>query len=298
MPGPRKAAGPGSSLALMQSQHLDGNSIEFGILGPLGATGQGDFNLDFSAAMCSAVNDWQRETFTRPEKRLKGGIVVPYEDAAASVAEIDRCGRRSRLRPGVRADALVRADRAAAATGRSTRPLKRYEPAGRRPRLRHQRASGVGRRLAELLRRGRRGPFDVVPDGGVTSLVIEGVFERFPKPQGGDGGGRLRLAAAADVAARQAVRAHARRGAAPEAQAVRVHPRARLRDDAADGGAGRSPACAGRHGVDRLGPAAVRQRLSALGFRRPVPRLSGRPERRSGTAQICAENGRSVYRLQ
>jgi len=83
---------PGSDLALMQEQHLDHYGIAHGILGPLGPTGQGELNLDLSAALCRATNDWQRDAFTRREKRLKGGLVVPYEDGRASAEEIERCG--------------------------------------------------------------------------------------------------------------------------------------------------------------------------------------------------------------
>ena len=42
--------------------------------------------------MCRATNDWQRDAFTRRDRRIKGGLVVPYEDGAASAAEIERCG--------------------------------------------------------------------------------------------------------------------------------------------------------------------------------------------------------------
>jgi predicted TIM-barrel fold metal-dependent hydrolase len=38
--------------------------------------------------MAHAVNEWQLETWLRPEPRLRGSVVVPYEDAAASAAEI------------------------------------------------------------------------------------------------------------------------------------------------------------------------------------------------------------------
>src|SRR5262249_7574241 len=79
----------------------------------------------------------------------------------------------------------------------------------------------------------------------------------------------------ARLAPRQALRAHARRGAAPEAQALRIHPRACVVDDATHGGA-RPQEPAPRHdGMDRLGPAAVCLRLSALGLRRSLPRLPG-----------------------
>lgn len=77
----------GSDLAFMQAQHLDPNGVALGILNPLGA-GQGLANPDFCAAMCAAANEWQVEYWTSRDSRLKGSILVPYEDAAASAAEI------------------------------------------------------------------------------------------------------------------------------------------------------------------------------------------------------------------
>jgi predicted TIM-barrel fold metal-dependent hydrolase len=88
---PEEGGVPGSSLRLIREQYLDACGIEFGILGPLGTTGQSEVNLDFSAALAAATNDWQRDAFTRPEPRLRSAIVVPYEDAEASVREIERC---------------------------------------------------------------------------------------------------------------------------------------------------------------------------------------------------------------
>src|SRR3546814_14579994 len=48
-------------------------------------------NVDFAIAYCRAINDWQVAEWTSQEPRLKGSIVVPYEDGAASAAEIERC---------------------------------------------------------------------------------------------------------------------------------------------------------------------------------------------------------------
>jgi hypothetical protein len=175
---PEEGGRPGSSLSLMQSQYLDACSIEYGILGPLGATGQGEFNLDFSAAMCAAVNQWQLDTFTRPEKRLKAGIVVPYEDGAASAREIERCGADPDF-----AQVFI--------LTRTSEPIgsRRYWPifeAAERCKLpiafhvfgtSGHAVSGAG------------WPSFYVEEGAghstscqtaVTSLVIEGVFERFP----------------------------------------------------------------------------------------------------------------------
>ena len=88
---PEGGGNPGSDLDLIRKQYLDAYGIEYGILGPLGVSGQSELNQEFSAALASATNDWQREFFTRPEPRLRSGIVVPSEHAEASVAEIERC---------------------------------------------------------------------------------------------------------------------------------------------------------------------------------------------------------------
>ena len=87
---PPDGSPPGSDLAFMQAQHLDHYGIDFGIMNPLSPTGQGDQNPDFSAAMATAANEWQIDLFTARDARLKASVVVPYEDAAASAAEIRR----------------------------------------------------------------------------------------------------------------------------------------------------------------------------------------------------------------
>ena len=81
---------PGSDLAFMQAQHLDHYGIDYGIMNPLSPTGQGEQNPDFSAALATAANEWQIDMFAAKDPRLKASVVVPYEDAAASVAEIRR----------------------------------------------------------------------------------------------------------------------------------------------------------------------------------------------------------------
>src|SRR5262249_61651859 len=75
----------------------------------------------------------------------------------------------------------------------------------------------------------------------------------------------------------QALRTHAQRSATPQEKAIRVHPRAHLGDDTANGGATGPQAPLRCHGVDRLGSAAVRLRLPALGLRRSLPRLPRPP---------------------
>ncbi len=87
---PPDGSPPGSDLAFLQAQHLDHYNVDYGIMNPLSPTGQGEQNPDFSAAMATAANEWQLDMFTSKDARLRASVVVPYEDAAASVAEIRR----------------------------------------------------------------------------------------------------------------------------------------------------------------------------------------------------------------
>jgi hypothetical protein len=79
---------PASDLDFLRFQLLDNYGIDVGVLNPLQPSGQGDRNNAFSAAMAHASNEWQLEAWLRREPRLRGSVVVPYEDAAASAAEI------------------------------------------------------------------------------------------------------------------------------------------------------------------------------------------------------------------
>jgi hypothetical protein len=51
-------------------------------------TGQGLRNHDLAAAICSAINDWQIEKWTSKDSRLKGSIVVANEDGITAAKEI------------------------------------------------------------------------------------------------------------------------------------------------------------------------------------------------------------------
>jgi predicted TIM-barrel fold metal-dependent hydrolase len=176
---PETGGAPGSDLDLIRAQYLDAYGIEFGILGPLGISGQGEINLDFGAALTSAINDWQRDFFARPEPRLKAGIVVPYEDGQASAREIERCADD----PAYAQVFML--------TRSSEPPGKRrywpiYEAAERH-------GFPVGIHVFGASGHPYTGagwPSFYIEEGAghstscqtaVTSLVIEGVFERFPR---------------------------------------------------------------------------------------------------------------------
>src|SRR4030081_300807 len=84
---PPEGGPQGSSLSFMQKQLLDPNNIVFGVLNPLN-TGQGIRNHDLSAALATAINDWQIAEWTGKDSRLKGSVVVANEDGPAAAAEI------------------------------------------------------------------------------------------------------------------------------------------------------------------------------------------------------------------
>jgi predicted TIM-barrel fold metal-dependent hydrolase len=170
---------PGSDLDFMRKQHLDALDIEFGVMQVLDLFSFGEQNLEFGAALASAVNDWQIERWCKPEPRLKGSIVVGQEDAVSAVAEIERRADDDRF---VQVNITPRA----------------MEPLGRRrywPIFAAAEASGrpIGLHV---------GGYGGVPPTGsgwptfyaeehhsnahtvqaqLASLVIEGVPERFPK---------------------------------------------------------------------------------------------------------------------
>src|SRR5580658_1609075 len=87
---PPSGGPPGSDLEFMRTQHLDPNGVELGVLQTLFPHSNTQRNLEFSAAMCSAINDWQLAEWIEPEPRLRASLMVPHEDPDAAVAEIDR----------------------------------------------------------------------------------------------------------------------------------------------------------------------------------------------------------------
>ena len=81
---------PASDLDFMKAQFLDAYPIEFAVMNPLSPTGQGDQNEEFGAAMATAANEFQIEGWHRRDPRLLASVVVSYEDGEASRAEIKR----------------------------------------------------------------------------------------------------------------------------------------------------------------------------------------------------------------
>jgi predicted TIM-barrel fold metal-dependent hydrolase len=169
---------PGSDIGFLREQLLDRYNIAYGVLEPLlGANSSR--NLDEAAALCSAMNDWQAHDFVDPEPRLRASILVPQDDPAASVKEIEkRAGdwRFAQIQLG----------------------SKTTEPLGRRrywPIFAAAQANGlsiglhVGGTLSSAPSAGGWPQFYIEDhhvlvhsmQNQAASLILEGVFDAFPK---------------------------------------------------------------------------------------------------------------------
>ena len=175
---PPNGGPPASDLDFLREQHLDAHNIERGILHPLRIGGYDQRNLDFGAALSTAINLWQLDAWVDPEPRLKGSIYVPQDHPEAAVAEIERHAGDSRFVQ-------------ISCAPQSIEPLghRRYWPV-----LEAAAASGlpIGLHIGGIPGHAPTGAgwpsyyfehhFSTVPamQAVVVSLVLEGVLERLP----------------------------------------------------------------------------------------------------------------------
>ncbi len=88
---------PGGDLAFMQQQHFDHWKIDYAVMNPLYAVDVLP-NIDFSAAMCAAANDFLIECWYEQDSRMIGSMIVPWGDADMAVREIERVGDHPSVR--------------------------------------------------------------------------------------------------------------------------------------------------------------------------------------------------------
>lgn len=80
---------PGGTLAALRAEALEPFGTGIAICNPLfGAPAL--HNADLAAALCHAANDWMAAEWLDHDPRLRAGILVPVEDTALAVAEIER----------------------------------------------------------------------------------------------------------------------------------------------------------------------------------------------------------------
>lgn len=87
---PPNGGPPGSDLGFLREQLLDGLNVETGVMIPTSVGCSNERNLDFGAALASAVNRWQIAFWCEPEPRLRGSVLVALENPDEAVKEIER----------------------------------------------------------------------------------------------------------------------------------------------------------------------------------------------------------------
>src|SRR6201996_1518950 len=170
---------PGSDLDFMRKQYLDPLDVEFGILQVLDMFIFSQQDLECGAAIQRAVNDWQLAHWSDRDSRLKASILVGQDGTDLAIAEIERCAKTGRY---VQINISPRANEP---IGR-----RRYWPI-------YARAEELG--LPIGIHTGGYGGPPPTPRGRpsyyaeehhsnahtmsamLSSMVIEGVPERFPK---------------------------------------------------------------------------------------------------------------------
>jgi predicted TIM-barrel fold metal-dependent hydrolase len=86
----------GSDALFTAAHYMGPCNVAYGILIPLSGAG-GQQNLELSAALSTAVNDWQVAEWLDLDPRFRASIAIPHEDPAAAVAEIRRRARDPRF---------------------------------------------------------------------------------------------------------------------------------------------------------------------------------------------------------
>ena len=168
----------GPSLEGLREEVLDPRGVEIAISSCLYAV-DSVHNPDAAAALASALNDWQIHEWLEREPRLRGSIVVPIQLPALAVAEIERVADRAEF-----VQVLV--------------PVRTEHPLGSR--LFHPLWEAIER--CDLVAGVHFGGAPVMPPTPtgwpsffieeytamaqvfatqLTSLVVEGVFDAFPK---------------------------------------------------------------------------------------------------------------------
>ncbi len=168
---------PGSEVGFMREDFLDPYNVAYAVLNPLTGAAAA-LNLELGAALATAANDWQVAEWLEPEPRLRASVVVTPENPEAAVAEIRQRSNDPRF-----VQVLF--------MGRLQEPMGRrkywplYEACAEGGLHIASHAFGAyghpitGAGHASYYIEDHTGPPQAV-QANVTSLVVEGVFDRFP----------------------------------------------------------------------------------------------------------------------
>jgi predicted TIM-barrel fold metal-dependent hydrolase len=81
---------PGSDFELLRAQLLEEHGVDYGILIPLHGHSFGAEAPEYAAALCRAVNDWVRDEMLDRDPRLRSSINIALETPELAIEEIER----------------------------------------------------------------------------------------------------------------------------------------------------------------------------------------------------------------
>ena len=169
---------PGGDLDFMREQLLDAWPIEAVILNPINQTTCGSQFVEFAAALTRALNDWTLAEWLEQDDRLYSSICVPCEDAALAAAEAERLAGNPRF-----VQVLVNVRTREPLGNRKYWPLYEVAEAHGLPLAMHVGGHGgntiTGAGWPSFYFEDHCG-YPQAFQAQVLSLVVEGVFERFP----------------------------------------------------------------------------------------------------------------------
>jgi len=177
---PPEGGPPGSSYEMLRDQHLDPNGVEHGMLIALSKGGMEERNQNFAAALMHAVNQWQIDCWTARDPRLHAGIVVTADDVESACAEIDLRARDSSFAQ------IIIAPRTNEPLGRRrfwplfARAQDAGLPIGLHPAAIPGGAPSTGGGWPTYYMQ-EHYCFATASEAVAVSLVMEGVFEQFPR---------------------------------------------------------------------------------------------------------------------
>lgn len=95
---PAPGVTPGSSRELLKKQLLDEYEMDYGILNPQGTFMFSSFPQDeWATAVASAYNDWLIDKWLSYDPRFRGTVAIAAQDPAAAAKEIDRVGSHPQM---------------------------------------------------------------------------------------------------------------------------------------------------------------------------------------------------------
>lgn len=172
---------PGARVEVLRELHLDRYDIDIGVLTGGPYTAAAHANPDYAAAYCRAFNDWTADTWIKEDSRLRGSIHIAPQDPHLAVEEINRLGPDPRF-----VQVMMPAGARMPFGNRHYHPI--YEACVRHklPVSCHFGAEGAGITSPPTaagyptyyleMRMAR----PQIAQAHVTSLICEGVFEKFP----------------------------------------------------------------------------------------------------------------------